>query len=82
VSSLHEMRPDQIEHYLGRVAVHCGGYFYSKQWLRSVNPRDRIVIRRKDYPIPSNWTTVFDRRHPVQTGFFEALYRLPAAAES
>jgi putative sugar O-methyltransferase len=81
VSSLHEMRPDQIDHYLRCVAVHCSGYFYSKQWLRSVNQHDRIVIRRGDYPIPSDWTPVFDRRHPVQTAFFEALYRLPAATE-
>ena len=61
------------------MAVHCSGYFYSKQWLRSVNPHDRIVIRRGDYPIPSEWTPVFDRRHPVQTAFFEALYRLRVA---
>jgi putative sugar O-methyltransferase len=81
VSSLHEMRPDQIEHYLGCVAVHCRGYFYSKQFLRSVNRHDGIVIRREDYPIPPDWTPVFDRRHPVQTPFFEALYRLPGAAE-
>jgi putative sugar O-methyltransferase len=77
VSSLHEMRPEQIEHYLSRVGVHCRGYFYSKQWLHSVNRRDGVEIRREDYPIPASWTPVFDRRHPVQTGFFEAMYRLP-----
>jgi putative sugar O-methyltransferase len=79
VSSLHEMRPEQIKHYLGRVGVHCRGYFYSKQWLHSVNRRDGVEIRREDYPIPASWTPVFDRRHPVQTGFFEAMYRLPGA---
>jgi putative sugar O-methyltransferase len=77
VSSLHEMRPDQIAHYLERVGVHCRGYFYSKQWLRSVNPHDDVVIRREDYPIPAAWTPVFDRRHPVQSAFFEVMYRLP-----
>jgi putative sugar O-methyltransferase len=79
VSSLHEMRPEQIAHYLGRVGAHCRGHFYSKQWLRSVNPDDGVVIRREDYPIPPDWTPVFDRVHPVQTQFFEALYRLPGA---
>jgi putative sugar O-methyltransferase len=82
VSSLHEMRPEQIAHYLGRIGTHCRGHFYSKQWLRSVNPDDGVVIHREDYPIPSDWTPVFDRVHPVQTQFFEALYRLPDAAVS
>ena len=78
VSSLHEMRPEQIRHYLEQAGLHCrGGYFYTKQWCRSTNPYDRVVIRRAEYPIPSEWETVFDRIHPVQTRFFEALYRLP-----
>lgn len=74
VSSLHEMSPDQIAHYFRTIDVHVDGYFYSKQWLRSVNSHDDVIIRREDYPVPTYWRTVFNRRHPVQTGFFEALY--------
>jgi len=40
-------------------------------------PRDgvsHIVIRRNDYPIPAHWRALFDRRAPVQTSFFEAMY--------
>jgi putative sugar O-methyltransferase len=74
VSSLHEMRREQIEHYFELFAEHCGGFFYTKQWQRSLNAFDDLVIRREDYPVPSAWTTVFDRVHPVQTRFFEALY--------
>jgi len=79
ISSLHEMRPDQIAHYIGQVGRHTapGGWFYSKQWIRSLNPHDNLVIERDDYPIPPEWETVYDRRHPVQRQFFEALYRLP-----
>ena len=78
VSSLHEMRPEQISQYLDQVGLHCrGGYFYTKQWRRSTNPHDRVVIRRDEYPIPSDWETVFDRIHAVQTRFFAALYRVP-----
>jgi putative sugar O-methyltransferase len=81
VSSLHEMRPDQIAFYLETLDAHTDGHFYSKQWIRSVNPDDGVVIGRDAYPIPATWTTVFDRQHPVQTPFFEALYatRPPAA---
>jgi putative sugar O-methyltransferase len=74
VSSLHEMRPEQIAFYLATIDAHTDGHFYSKQWIRSVNPHDGVVIGRDDYPIPPAWSVVFDRRHPIQTPFFEALY--------
>jgi putative sugar O-methyltransferase len=80
VSSLHEMRPDQIEHYFGVITTHCSGYFYTKQWERSVNEPDAVVISHDDYPVPAAWEVVFDRRHPVQVQFFEAFYRLRVAA--
>lgn len=74
VSSLHEMGPEQIAYYFEQIARHCDGWFYTKQWERSVNPFDDVVVRREDYPVPPHWSAVFDRRHPVQRKFFEALY--------
>jgi hypothetical protein len=79
ISSLHEMRPDQIERYLQLAEDHCTGVMYSKQWERSDNVHDQIVVERHDYPIPAGWTTLLERSHPLQAGFFEALYRLPGA---
>jgi putative sugar O-methyltransferase len=76
VSSLHEMHREQIQHYFQMIGQHCDGYFYTKQWLRSLNPFDDLVVCRGEYPVPSAWTPVFDRVHPVQTHFFEALYSL------
>jgi len=76
ISSLHEMRPEQIEYYLGQVDRHCAGSFYTKQWQRSLNPDDGVIINREDYPIPAHWETIYSRDHPIQTGFFEALYRV------
>jgi hypothetical protein len=76
ISSLHEMRRDQIRHYFGVIDRHCSGWFYTKQWEVSVNPHDGLEIRREDYPIPAGWSEVYSRRHPVQQRFFEALYRL------
>jgi putative sugar O-methyltransferase len=78
VSSLHEMRREQIERYFELIAEHCDGFFYTKQWLRSVNPFDDLVVLREDYPVPAGWRAVFDRVHPVQTRFFEALYAMAA----
>jgi putative sugar O-methyltransferase len=76
VSSFHEMRPAQILRYFELIELHCRGYFYSKQWLISVNPYDGVVIRQGDYPIPSRWERIFSRLHPVQRMFFEELYRV------
>ncbi|MDQ3639906.1 MAG: putative sugar O-methyltransferase [Actinomycetota bacterium] len=80
ISSLHEMRFDQIDHYIAQIANHCSGYFYTKQPIRSENPYDGLVVHRSDYPTPPAWEVVFDRRHPIQTHFFEALYRVRSEA--
>ncbi len=76
VSSLHEMRREQIEYYFQLIATHCDGFFYTKQWECSINPFDDLVVRHEDYPVPSEWRALFDRVHPVQTHFFEALYAM------
>lgn len=74
ISSLHEMRMEQIEAYLKMIGRMTRGYFYSKQWMESRNPEDGIVIRCGDYPIPRSWTRLFLRKPKVQTHFFEAMY--------
>jgi putative sugar O-methyltransferase len=81
VSSFHEMRPDQIAWYMHEaIPRHApGGFLYTKQWKRSENEYDGIVMRQEDYPVPLGWQRVFERTHPVQTHFFEAFYRLDDA---
>lgn len=76
ISSLHEMRPDQIAHYFHAIDRHCSGHFYTKQWKRSVNASDAVVIEQANYPVPGHWRTVYSRTHPLQIQFFEALYEL------
>jgi hypothetical protein len=79
ISSLHEMRRDQIAHYFELIDAHCHGHFYTKQWIRSINPFDDIVVKREDYPVPAHWSARLDRVHPIQTHFFEALYDVTSA---
>lgn len=76
ISSLHEMRPAQIAHYLCVAGRHTGGVFYMKQYRTFTNDDDGVTIRQADYPIPASWARIFERRHPVQTLFFEAAYRV------
>ncbi len=74
ISSLHEMRPDQIAHYIGQADRHTDGFFYTKQWEMWRNPDDDVAIGRADYPIPRTWRTIYERNHPIQRAFFHALY--------
>ena len=76
ISSLHEMRPDQISAYLTMIGRVTRGHFYSKQWFVSKNRDDGLRIRHDDYPIPRDWSCKFLRRAVVQTAFFEALYAI------
>lgn len=76
ISSLHEMRPDQIAFYLGQADRHTSGFAYLKQWQRWHNPEDDVVIARDGYPIPAAWQVVYPRTHPIQRAFFDALYRV------
>ncbi|MGD0506008.1 MAG: putative sugar O-methyltransferase [Steroidobacteraceae bacterium] len=79
ISSLHEMRPEQIAFYFLQFdrLLKDGGAFYFKQWKRTKVLFEDVVIRQADYPIPPAWHREFSREAPIQTRFFEALYRKP-----
>jgi putative sugar O-methyltransferase len=75
ISSLQEMVPAEIERYLrlfDRVAA--GGVVYLKQWTEWRNPRDGVLARLADYPIPARWKPLFFERAPVQTRFTQAAW--------
>lgn len=82
ISSLHEMRPDQIEYYFHLIRRLVRKYCYLKQWKESRIPYENIIIRESDYPIPAEWKRIYWRVCAVQEHFFEALLELPARAES
>ena len=76
ISSLHEMRLDQIQAYFDLIDRLVSGFFYSKQWKVSRNPEDGIVVRMEDYPVPAHWRELYRRESKVQVHFFEALYSI------
>jgi putative sugar O-methyltransferase len=75
ISSLHEMRFDQIAHYLGLIARLAKRHVYLKQYRRYRNPHDRIVVERDVYRLPGAWQTIIDRQDPVYGDFFELMLR-------
>jgi putative sugar O-methyltransferase len=77
VSSLHEMRREQIGFYFLQFdrLLKLNGSFYFKQWKRGVVPFEEVVINQRDYPIPPNWTCEMSREAPIQSKFFEERYK-------
>jgi hypothetical protein len=78
ISSLHEMRHDQIATWFSLIDRHTRGHFYTKQWIHSVNVFDDLVVNREEYPVPEHWQTTLDREVKATPGFFETVYRVNA----
>jgi putative sugar O-methyltransferase len=74
ISSLHEMRPEQIAAYFGLIDRLVSRWVYLKQWKRHVNSADGVTVTEADYPIRPHWRTALRRTCAVQTGFFEAVF--------
>ncbi|MBS7669438.1 putative sugar O-methyltransferase [Croceicoccus gelatinilyticus] len=74
ISSLHEMRIDQVDYYLAQIRrlVRPNGHFYLKAWESSNNPDKAEQINSTDYDL-SGFQQVFWRTPEVQTRFFETL---------
>ena len=75
ISSIHEMRRDQIKHYMELMGRTTKSALYLKQQKDYVNPVDNLVIGRNDYPLPSGWAPSADRFDLINPGFFERIYR-------
>ena len=78
ISSIHEMRRDQIRHYMAEMGRTTRSVLYLKQQKDYVNPVDNLVIGKDDYPVPDGWVAAEERFDMINPGFFERIYRLPA----
>lgn len=77
ISSLHEMRRDQIHYYFQQFerVLSPGGHTYIKEWKEAKVLFENVTVTEHDYPVPNGWKKIMSRTAPVQTRFFEALYR-------
>ena len=71
ISSLHEMRSAQIDHYLLQMARTCRQAIYLKQWRSFTNTDDGTIVTRESYRLPGPWRVVRDAPDAVQDLFFE-----------
>lgn len=77
ISSLHEMRKDQIDFYFGQFGriLKPGGHTYIKEWKVGKVLFEGITLSEADYRPPADWHKVLNRTARVQTKFFESLYK-------
>ena len=71
ISSLHEMRREQIDHFLRLMAIKTWDMLYIKQYRHYANPYDGLHIKRSDYKLPPEWSVVMKRSDVLNPGFFE-----------
>jgi putative sugar O-methyltransferase len=75
ISSVHEMRRDQISHYMMLMGRTARTAVYLKQQKDYVNPVDDLVIGKNDYPLPAGWSESRERFDLINPGFFERIYQ-------
>jgi putative sugar O-methyltransferase len=75
ISTLHEMRPDQVTNYIDVVDRVCSGAFYSKQWRAFYNDLDAVAWSDGAFQLPAGWRLVFKQRPLAPRAFVESLYR-------
>jgi putative sugar O-methyltransferase len=75
ISSVHEMRRDQISHYMTLMGRTTKSALYLKQQKDYVNPVDKLIIGKDDYPLPIGWFPKQERFDLINPGFFERVYR-------
>ena len=74
ISSLHEMRREQIIHYMGLMGRTTKSALYLKQQMDYVNPVDNLIVGKNDYPVPAGWSPKRERFDLINPGFFERTY--------
>jgi putative sugar O-methyltransferase len=71
ISSLHEMRLDQIAHFKALISRKTRSAVYFKQWKQWTNPNDDITVQRSDFLLDDAWQLVLDDTHAIQNDFCE-----------
>jgi len=79
ISSLHELRPDQIDNMLDQIYRVTRSYVYLKQYKEYINPYDGLRILEDSYKLASGWRHTYYRDDPVDARFFETLIQSPTA---
>lgn len=74
ISTLPEMRSDQVEFYLGEFQRLSRGHIFLKQWKAWRNPSDGTDLTADSYRLDPDWRLTLDRTDPVIPDFFNRVW--------
>jgi putative sugar O-methyltransferase len=80
ISSLHEMRLDQIDNFMRLAGLKTKSTIYLKQQDNYVNPYDDLVIGRETFRPPDGWSGPEVTPVEPYPGFVEMVFRRSAGA--
>lgn len=75
ISTLPEMRPEQVALFLDLFQRFSWGHIFIKQWMDWTNPSDGTRMKPDDYVLGANWKMVMDRVDPINPRFFNRAWR-------
>jgi len=75
ISTLPEMRPDQVSLYFSLFQSLSRRHIYLKQWKSWKNPLDGTDIQVENYLLGSDWQIIMDRTDPIVPEFFNRVWR-------
>ena len=76
ISSLSEMRPEQIGNWFRLIDKTTRGIFFFKQYKQNHNTFDKCIINKEDYPIPKHWETLLDQENKLFSPFFDMVLKV------
>jgi putative sugar O-methyltransferase len=74
ISTLPEMRPEQVKMYLKELQRITAGHIFLKQWRSWKNPLDGTDLSASDYEFSDRWKLTLDRTDPVIPDFFNRVW--------
>lgn len=75
ISSLHEMRVDQVSKITECMSKIAKDAIYIKQYKKYKNPYDKIIMKERNYQFPDPWFCTQRRTTPTNIRFFEKIYQ-------
>ena len=75
ISTLPEMRHDQVNFYLSEFARLSRGHIFLKQFKTWKNPNDGTELSSENYRFASDWSLILDRTDPVIPDFFNRVWQ-------
>lgn len=79
ISTLPEMRPDQVQMYLREFQRLAHGHIFLKQWKNWTNPIDGTAVTPSDYKFDAPFQLTLNREDPIIPDFVNMIWRSMAA---